>query len=52
MSDLDLDLALVTARRAAEAGGAAAMRHFRTGVRIELKPDRDPGRDPDRDPGF
>jgi histidinol-phosphatase len=38
----DLDLAMETARQAAEAGGAAALRHFRTGVRVELKPDRSP----------
>ena len=49
MSDLDLDLALATARRAAEAGGAAAMRHFRTGVRVELKPDRSPVTAADRE---
>ncbi len=49
MSDLDLALALATARRAAEAGGAAAMRHFRTGVRVELKPDRSPVTAADRE---
>ena len=42
MPDLDLDLAMETARRAAEAGGAAAMPHFRAGVRVEIKPDRTP----------
>jgi histidinol-phosphatase len=30
------------ARRAAEAGADAAMRHFRRGVRVERKPDRSP----------
>ena len=42
MTALDLELAMETARRATEAGGAAAMRHFRSGVRVELKPDRSP----------
>ena len=42
MTAPDLDLAMETARRAAEAGGAAALRHFRAGVRVELKPDRTP----------
>ncbi len=46
---LDLDLAMQTARRAAEAGGAAAMRHFRTGVRVEIKPDRSPVTAADRE---
>ena len=49
MPDLDLDLALATARAAAEAGGAAALRHFRTGVRVELKPDRTPVTAADRE---
>jgi len=49
MPDLDLDLAMVTARRAAEAGGAAAMPHFRAGVRVELKPDRSPVTAADRE---
>ncbi len=39
---LDLDLALATARRAVEAASAASLRHFRRGVRVELKPDRTP----------
>lgn len=49
MPDLDLEAAMQTARRAAEAGGAAAMRHFRTGVRVELKPDRTPVTAADRE---
>lgn len=49
MPTLDLALAMQTARRAAEAGGAAAMRHFRTGVRVELKPDRSPVTAADRE---
>ena len=49
MPDLDLEAAMQTARRAAEAGGAAAMRHFRTGVRVELKPDRSPVTAADRE---
>jgi len=39
---LDLDLALATARGAAEAAARAALPHFRRGVRVELKPDRTP----------
>src|SRR5690349_23673278 len=42
MPTLDLDLAMTTARRAAEAAAAASMKHFRRGVRVELKPDRSP----------
>lgn len=49
MPHLDLELAMQTARRAAEAGGAAAMRHFRTGVRVEIKPDRSPVTAADRE---
>ena len=45
----DLAAALATARQAAEAGGAAALRHFRTGVRVELKPDRTPVTAADRE---
>jgi histidinol-phosphatase len=45
----DLTAALATARQAAEAGGAAALRHFRTGVRVELKPDRSPVTAADRE---
>ena len=48
-SDLDLDLALDTVRRAAEAGGRAALAHFRTGVAVERKPDRSPVTAADRD---
>jgi histidinol-phosphatase len=49
MATVDLELAVETARRAAEAGGAAALRHFRTGVRVELKPDRTPVTAADRE---
>jgi histidinol-phosphatase len=49
MPDLDLDLALDVARRAAEAGAAAALAHFRAGVKVELKPDRSPVTAADRD---
>ncbi len=51
MPDLDLDLAqaMDVARRAAEAGAAAALAHFRTGVRVEGKPDRTPVTQADRD---
>lgn len=47
--DLDLDLALATARRAVEAASAAALAHFRRGVRVETKPDRTPVTAADRD---
>ncbi len=49
MPDLDLSLAMDVARRAADAGAAAALRHFRTGVRVEVKPDRTPVTQADRD---
>jgi len=49
MKTLDLDLALDTARRAAEAAGRAALVHFRTGVAVERKPDRSPVTAADRD---
>lgn len=47
--ELDLDLALATARRAAEAAARAALAHFRRGVRVELKPDRTPVTAADRE---
>jgi histidinol-phosphatase len=40
---------MATARRAVEAGGAAALAHFKTGVRVEVKPDRSPVTAADRD---
>ncbi len=49
MTPVDLDLAVRTARRAAEAGAAAAMRHFQRGLRVELKPDRSPVTQADRE---
>jgi histidinol-phosphatase len=42
MPELDLDLALATARRAVEAASRASLAHFRRGVRVEVKPDRSP----------
>jgi histidinol-phosphatase len=42
MTDIDLALALATARRAVEAASAASLAHFRRGVAVELKPDRTP----------
>jgi histidinol-phosphatase len=42
MPELDLAKAMDTARRAAEAAAAAALPHFRAGVRVEVKPDRTP----------
>jgi histidinol-phosphatase len=49
MSDLDLSLAMETARRAVEAASAATLAHFRRGVRVEVKPDRTPVTQADRD---
>jgi histidinol-phosphatase len=49
MPDLDLPLAMDTARRAVEAASAAALAHFRRGVRVEVKPDRTPVTQADRD---
>ncbi|BDG08064.1 inositol monophosphatase family protein [Anaeromyxobacter paludicola] len=49
MSDLDLARALDTARRAVEAASAAALAHFRAGVKVEVKPDRTPVTAADRD---
>ncbi len=46
---LDLDLALSTARRAVEAASGASLKHFRSGVRVELKPDRSPVTAADRE---
>jgi len=46
---LDLSLAMEVARRAAEAGSAAALAHFRRGVRVDVKPDRTPVTQADRD---
>ncbi len=49
MPSLDLSLALDTARRAVRAASAASLRHFRRGVRVEVKPDRTPVTAADRD---
>jgi histidinol-phosphatase len=49
MPELDLQLAMDTARRAAEAATAASLAHFRRGVRVEVKPDRTPVTQADRD---
>jgi histidinol-phosphatase len=49
MSELDLSLAMDTARRAVEASTAATLAHFRRGVRVEVKPDRTPVTQADRD---
>jgi histidinol-phosphatase len=46
---LDLDLAMATARRAAEVASKASLQHFRRGVRVELKPDRSPVTAADRE---
>src|SRR5512136_123439 len=42
MPDLDLAQAVATAREAVAAAGAAALRHFRRGVAVEVKLDRTP----------
>lgn len=49
MPALDLRLALDTARRAVRAASSASLRHFRRGVRVEVKPDRTPVTAADRD---
>ncbi len=49
MPELDLQKAMDTARRAAEAASAASLAHFRRGVRVEVKPDRTPVTQADRD---
>jgi len=49
MPDLDLCLAMETARAAAEAAAAASLAHFRRGVLVEVKPDRTPVTQADRD---
>ncbi len=49
MPALDLRLAVDTARRAVRAASAASLRHFRRGVRVEVKPDRTPVTAADRD---
>ncbi len=38
----DIERAMAVAREAAAAAGAAALRHWRAGVRVERKPDRTP----------
>ncbi len=49
MPDLDLPRAVDVARRAVEAAAAAALAHFRAGVRVETKPDRTPVTAADRE---
>src|SRR5512133_4058080 len=49
MPELDLALAMAVAHRAVDAGSAAALAHFRTGVRVEVKPDRTPVTQADKD---
>ncbi|HEY7725605.1 MAG TPA: inositol monophosphatase family protein [Anaeromyxobacteraceae bacterium] len=46
---VDPRTAMDVARSAAEAAGAAALRHFRTGLRVEVKPDRTPVTAADRE---
>ena len=45
----DLERVVDVCRRAVAAAGAAALPHFREGVRVELKPDRSPVTAADRD---
>jgi histidinol-phosphatase len=47
--ELDIEQAMAVARQAAEAAGAAALRHWRTGLRVERKPDRTPVTAADRE---
>jgi histidinol-phosphatase len=49
MAELNLALALATARRAVVAASAASLNHFRRGVAVELKPDQTPVTAADRD---
>ncbi len=48
-TDLDLDLALLTARRAVEAASRVSLGHFQRGVSVELKADRSPVTAADRE---
>ena len=49
MPTVDLEKAMNVARAAVEAASAASLRHFRTGVRVEVKPDRTPVTAADRE---
>jgi histidinol-phosphatase len=49
MAELDLDRALEAAQAAVDAAMAASMKHFRTGVAVERKPDRSPVTRADQD---
>lgn len=49
MTTIDLQKAMDTARRAAEAACRASLLHFRRGVHVETKPDRTPVTAADRD---
>jgi histidinol-phosphatase len=49
MPTVDLEKAMNVARSAVEAASAASLRHFRTGVRVEVKPDRTPVTAADRE---
>jgi histidinol-phosphatase len=49
MPTVDLEMAMNVARAAVEAASAASLRHFRTGVRVEVKPDRTPVTAADRE---
>src|SRR5690242_4341800 len=48
-NDLDLARAMETARASAQAAAIASLRHFRSGVRVETKPDRTPVTTADRE---
>lgn len=49
MPSLDLDKAMLVARRAVEAASVASLVHFHRGVRVEVKPDLTPVTQADRD---
>jgi histidinol-phosphatase len=49
MPTVDLERAMNVARAAVEAASAASLRHFRSGVRVEVKPDRTPVTAADRE---
>jgi histidinol-phosphatase len=49
MPTVDLEKAMNVARAAVEAASAASLRHFRTSLRVEVKPDRTPVTAADRE---
>lgn len=49
MTEVDLDRALDVAKKALDAAGRAAMKHYDVGVKVETKPDRSPVTAADRE---